>query len=205
MRKGVLLPVSRRAGVLVLLLVLILGCTERNNDRADSQPKVVEGCEVCELLPSDARFLGGAFKSDQLLVEESGYWKVHLFSVDQRYLGRCLVTLKRHSPSLADLTPAEWDDLQVVIRAMEDAARRAFGAVNFNWTCHMNYAFKDNPPKPHVHLHFRPRYAEPVEFKGSVFEDELFGGHYDLYHKGVTTEMALAITAALKSAGKQAR
>ena len=69
----------------------------------------------------------------------------------------------------------------------------------------MNNAFRDDPPKPHVHLHFRPRYAAPVKFAGSLFEDVLFGEHYDRERVVVTTEMALAITAALRTAGEQVR
>ncbi len=197
--------VSRRSAVLSLLLVFTLGCTERHSGEADRQTEVVQGCEVCESLASGAKYLGGPLKSDDLLVHESNFWKVYLFPADQRYLGRSLAALKRHSPSLADLTPTEWGDLQVVIRVMEDAARREFGAVNFNWTCLMNNAFRDNPPKPHVHMHFRPRYAAPVKFGGSLFEDVLFGEHYNRERIGVTTEMALAITAALRTTGEQIR
>lgn len=169
------------------------------------QRGVVPGCEVCELLTPGAQFLGGPLKSDHLLVDESEFWRVYLHPGDQRYLGRCLVVLKRHSRSLADLSPAEWDDLQVVIRVMEDAARRAFGPVNFNWTCLMNNAFREDPPQPHVHLHFRPRYAAAVEFEGSLFEDVLFGEHYDRERVPVRTEMARAITAALRDAAEQVR
>ncbi len=69
----------------------------------------------------------------------------------------------------------------------------------------MNVAFKDNPPKPHVHLHFRPRYAAPIKFEGSLFEDVLFGEHYDRERVEVTTEIALAVTAALRRAAEQVR
>jgi diadenosine tetraphosphate (Ap4A) HIT family hydrolase len=83
---------------------------------------------------------------------------------------------------------------------MEAAARRAFGAVGFNWTALMNTAFQRDPPNPHVHLHFRPRYAQPVEFHGRMFEDAMFGYHYDREPVEATAEMALAITAALREA-----
>ena len=195
----------RIPAVLGLLLVFTLGCTERNNGEAHPPAEEVRGCEVCELLPSGAQFRGGPFESDDLLVYESSFWKVYLFPDDQRYLGRSVAALKRHSPSLADLTPTELDDLQVTIRVMEAAVRREFGAANFNWTCLMNNAFRDNPPKPHVHLHFRPRYAAPVKFGGAVFEDVEFGEHYDRERAAVPTEMALAITAALRTAVEQAR
>jgi diadenosine tetraphosphate (Ap4A) HIT family hydrolase len=142
--------------------------------------------------------------SSNLLIHESRYWNVYLFSADQRYLGRSVVGLKRHSPSLADLTRGEWDDLQAVIRVMENAARKLFGAAGFNWSCLMNNAFKRDPPKPHVHLHFLPRYRAPVKFQGMLFEDLLFGNHYDQSRVAVSPEVAVAIATALRAEVKTA-
>lgn len=36
----------------------------------------------------------------------------------------------------------------------------------------------DQPPKPQVHWHFRPRYNHSVEFSGKIFKDPNFGYHY---------------------------
>jgi len=35
------------------------------------------------------------------------------------------------------------------------------------------------PPTPHVHWHFRPRYDHVVKFAGIEFIDQFFGQHYD--------------------------
>ena len=43
----------------------------------------------------------------------------------------------------------------------------------------MNKAYQSDPPTPHVHLHLRPRFANPVEFKGFTFRDIDFARHYD--------------------------
>jgi diadenosine tetraphosphate (Ap4A) HIT family hydrolase len=43
----------------------------------------------------------------------------------------------------------------------------------------MNYAFRDEPFNPHIHWHIYPRYKNPVEIGGVVFEDQLFGSHID--------------------------
>ena len=43
----------------------------------------------------------------------------------------------------------------------------------------MNASYQPDSPDPHVHLHFRPRFANPVNFKGFTFQDVDFGRHYD--------------------------
>jgi pimeloyl-ACP methyl ester carboxylesterase/diadenosine tetraphosphate (Ap4A) HIT family hydrolase len=171
----------------------------------DARRGAVPGCEMCALLAPGARFLGGPLESDDLIVHESESFVVYVHPGDQRYLGRCVVVLKRHAPSLAALSPAEWDDLQAVIEVMEDAARGAFGAVHFSWTCLMNNSFREDPPRPHVHLHFRPRYATAVEFQGSWYEDARFGEHYDREKVPPTTATTRAVGAALRKAVEQVR
>lgn len=49
----------------------------------------------------------------------------------------------------------------------------------FNWSCLMNFAYRNDPPDPQVHWHFRPRYKHPVDFAGEKFEDRAFGSHYE--------------------------
>ena len=44
----------------------------------------------------------------------------------------------------------------------------------------MNSFYKNAVPKPHVHVHVRPRYKTPVTINGHVFADEEFGHHYSL-------------------------
>lgn len=126
----------------------------------------VEQCEVCTILPSN----------DPIL--ETQNWVVSL-SPDQGYLGRCYVTLKAHKGDLADLTKEEWLDFTEIVKKIEKAIRKAFGAELFNWGCLMNDAFKIDPPKPHVHWHLRPRYRHSINFAGEKFEDPLFGYHYE--------------------------
>jgi hypothetical protein len=43
----------------------------------------------------------------------------------------------------------------------------------------MHEASRNTPPNPPVHLHVRPRDAQPVRFDGVLFEDAAFGEHYD--------------------------
>lgn len=47
----------------------------------------------------------------------------------------------------------------------------------------MNDAYKNTPPDPQVHWHFRPRYDKPVVFEGVEFVDLNFAHHYDRENK----------------------
>lgn len=110
-------------------------------------------------------------------VMETKYWIVFA-AYEQAYLGGCFVSLKRHCGDLAELEKEEWLELRGIIKKLEKAVRRAFGSALFNWTCLMNLAYQNNPPNPHVHWHFIPRYNHPVKFDGIIFDDPEFGQHY---------------------------
>lgn len=125
-------------------------------------------CEICNFL-----------KEDKFLIYETKYWKVLLHTKDQGYLGRCIVSLKRHCGDLAELNQEEVLDFIYLVKKLESAAKKAFNATMFNWTCLMNNAYQKKPYNPHVHWHFRPRYNHKVNFAGIVFEDAAFGHHYD--------------------------
>jgi diadenosine tetraphosphate (Ap4A) HIT family hydrolase len=111
------------------------------------------------------------------LVFEKNYWKI-IISDEQACLGRCIVSCKRHVPSLSKLSNDEWNEFHDVVKTLEGALMKAFDARMFNWTCLMNDAYKKENPNPHVHWHFRPRYDHPVDFAGVTFEDKEFGHHY---------------------------
>lgn len=105
---------------------------------------------------------------------------------DQTYFGRCVVVLKRKCGDLADVTNEEMIDLlENVVRKLESAFRKAFGATMFNWACLMNNAYQEKPPDPQVHWHLRPRYDRIVEFEGETFVDSDFGHHYERHTERV--------------------
>lgn len=124
-------------------------------------------CEYCKKSNKDTDF-----------VYETKYWSVFL-APKQGYLGRCVIVLKRHCGDLAELDDEEWLDFKEVVKRLESALKKSFNATMFNWTCLMNNAYQNNPPNPHVHWHFRPRYNHKVEFEGITFEDPDFRYHYD--------------------------
>ncbi|MBR9702356.1 HIT family protein [Candidatus Pacearchaeota archaeon] len=113
---------------------------------------------------------------------ETKYWVLEL-AENQYYLGRSYIILKRDSRLLSKITSKEAEELFQIIKKMETALKKAFGATMFNWTCLMNDAYKAKNPKPQVHLHCWPRYKKIVKFEGEVFHDEVFAHHYDKYRE----------------------
>ena len=85
------------------------------------------------------------------------------------------MALKRDESELSGLKDGEWGDLARVVKKMESALRKAFNPTHFNWGCLMNSSYQEDPPSPHLHWHFIPRYREPVEFRGEKFDDPCFG------------------------------
>lgn len=110
-------------------------------------------------------------------ITETKNWEVYL-NPDQYYLGRCVIAAKRDIGAISELTNDEWLDFSKLVKKMESGFKSTFGATMFNWSCLMNDAYKQEQPHPEVHWHFRPRYKNPVEFLGMIFEDKEFGHHY---------------------------
>lgn len=110
-----------------------------------------------------------------LTIKEYKNWVVHL-SDDQRYLGRCIIRLRRHLEDFFDINEEELKELFEITKKLRDAIKEIFGAGMFN------YATLGNVVR-HVHLHFIPRYSKKVNFLGIIFEDERWGQNYAPYNK----------------------
>ncbi|MDE1975388.1 MAG: HIT family protein [Patescibacteria group bacterium] len=117
-------------------------------------------------------------ETNEIVIFETEYWRVVLVP-QQRYLGRCVLVLKRSCGNLAIIEQEEQKDFFDVLNRLDQLFKRAFGSRAFNLSCQMNDAYRDTRPKPQVHLHFRPRYEVHVQVKieGYVFEDPNFGDH----------------------------
>lgn len=115
---------------------------------------------------------------NKFLLFQTDHYEVFLNEDDQYYLGRAVAVLKSKAPSLSNVSKEEWVDLGFVIRIYESALKKSFGATNFNWSCTLNTAYKNDPPNPEVYWHIRPRYKTPVKFNDRTFKDNLFGTHY---------------------------
>jgi diadenosine tetraphosphate (Ap4A) HIT family hydrolase len=120
-------------------------------------------CEYCRI--------PGAYGN---LIFETEYWEIYL-APSQRYLGTCVVVLKRQCGNLKELKPAEWREFVKIVNKLETALKKAFNPTLFNWSCFMNLAYRVDPPTPEVHWHFIPRYNYKIKFEGMEFEDPDFG------------------------------
>ncbi len=111
---------------------------------------------------------------------ETDFWTI-LLGWNQQYVGKCLVVLNRHCGDLAKLTKEEWGELLSLIERLEASLRKTFPVDLFNWSCLMNGAFqgKWKEAEPHVHWHITPRYHKKIIFENEVFEDKVFGHHYN--------------------------
>ena len=117
-------------------------------------------------------------------------WQVNL-SKNQAYLGYSIVLLKRECRSLSELSDEEWSEFHKVVKYLESKFKEKFDATMFNWTCLMNDAYKQNPPKPYVHFHFRPRYRDEVKIGNEIFKDKEFAHHYNKKREKIVSEDVL--------------
>ncbi|HMK54274.1 MAG TPA: HIT family protein [Methanobacteriaceae archaeon] len=107
-------------------------------------------------------------------LDQTGHWIIFL-APNQSNLGTCVVALNRHHQTLTGLKPDEWEEFAQLVESMETAIKKSFNATLINWGCLMNTFYLKGKPKPHLHWHFIPRYRDPVEFAGHIFEDPHFG------------------------------
>ena len=125
-------------------------------------------CDICGWTPAPPNFE---------FIYETALWRVVL-PINQCLVGRCVVQLKRHCGDLAEQTPEELLDWLRVVAVLEPALHASFGATMFNWSCYMNFAYRETPPNPHVHWWAVPRYRQPVTLGGWTFEDPEFDSPY---------------------------
>lgn len=169
--------------------VLVVHWNGNRFPKRRGETMLVQGCEICQMLADGSGEL--IFQTDQ--------WRVTL-APDQAYLGRAYVTLLEHCSSLSELTRLQIEDWQNIVIRYERLVWAVFGAAVFNWSCLMNNAFQADDPKPHVHWHVRPRYAEAPSVNGVEFPDPQFGHHYDRqYVRLVSPRMLASIGERLRS------
>lgn len=135
--------------------------------------------------------------SEKDLIYRTHYWDVRL-NPNQKYLGRCVVVLRRPCPRLPEITTEEIYALMKLAAELEALITKTFGATMFNWSCLMNNAYQHTPPDPQVHWHLVPRYDHAVEFNGKNFQDERFGYRSVSKNDIVSDGMFDAIAGALR-------
>ena len=122
-------------------------------------------CEYCKKLE---KYGFGDF------ILKTKYWIVFL-APQQSNIGTCVVALNRHEKDLSGLSRDEWLDFGELVCKLEYSLRQCFDVTMYNWGSLMNASYLEEPPDPHVHWHFIPRYDHDVEFMGLTFQDPYFG------------------------------
>ena len=121
----------------------------------------MNNCESCHFLQNT---------DDSRLVYEGRYWRLEL-NPDQQYLGKSIVTLRRHASSLSELTQDEGMELWELVKRFETSVNAEFKPTHFNWSCLMNNTAGEGSPV-HVHWHAIPRYKEKRVVNGINFVDQ---------------------------------
>jgi diadenosine tetraphosphate (Ap4A) HIT family hydrolase len=122
-----------------------------------------DSCEYCQLKEGYGN-----------KIIDTPLWMIFL-APSQRYLGTCVIALKRSCEDLSEVNQEEWTDFAMIVRKMEETWRELFHPTLFNWSCYKNSAFRADNPKPEIHWHFIPRYKEELLFGGQKFKDPDFG------------------------------
>jgi len=104
------------------------------------------------------------------LIYSGQHWQLEL-NPDQQYLGKAVVTLKRHASTLRELTEEESAEFFELVKKFETSVDKNFQPTHFNWSCLMNDSAGSGAPM-HVHWHAIPRYKELGHFHGREFVDQ---------------------------------
>jgi len=120
-------------------------------------------CEYCQI--------SGSYGN---LIYETEYWQIYL-APSQRYLGTCVIALKRQCRNLKGVRYREWIEFAEIVNNLETTLEKTFSPTLFNWSCFMNSTYRINPPNPEVHWHLIPRYNYTIFFQGLEFFDPDFG------------------------------
>ncbi len=116
------------------------------------------GCVFCNRLSGD--------DEQQFVLHRGECWYV-ILNLYPYNNGHLLLVLNRHAPSLAQLTPAELDEMGRLLAVMERALRRAYGPDGLN--CGYNAGASAGAGVPdHFHLHMLPRWTGDTSFMTTV-------------------------------------
>lgn len=119
-----------------------------------------------------------------MLVATYKYWSLYV-SDNQQYLGRLVIWCHREdAEDLTEATPAEFMELQGILKDVRKATIKLFQA---SW---LNYAFLGNETK-HLHGHIIPRYDGVRLYRDREFSDPLFGCNYQTDHGYATDTIVL--------------
>lgn len=139
-----------------------------------------ESCFICNKH-------AGIIKTDGVLIYQDEF--VYVGHIDnnggQGYLGHLMIDLKRHAPTLGDMTLNEAKAFGVIVAKVSKALMESEGAEHI-------YSLVSGNSVPHLHMHIVPRYpGTPEQYWGPMavreWSEAPIGGEVE------TTELCLRI------------
>lgn len=122
----------------------------------------------------EGSYLLGDMRYQYLILKRYKYWTLYLnenqFHIGRAYAWYTVKHIDMHPFEILSL--AELSELQKIMAIYRTVLRRLFGEhlLNAEWLGNEIHLHRG-----HGHMHFVPRYPEPVLFEGRVFTDERFG------------------------------
>ena len=104
------------------------------------------------------------FRINEYMIYESKHW-IWSLRPHQATLGAGILSLKRECHAFSKLNEEEHNDLNKIIKVIEPTLKKAFNYDVINYLMLMMF-------DKHVHYHILPRYAEPVDFLGTTWNDK---------------------------------
>lgn len=131
---------------------------------------MAEECFICN------KHAEGIQTSGVMIYEDDFVYVGHIDSKGQpNYLGHIMIDLKRHAPSLGDMTMDEAKAFGVIMAKVSRALRDCENAEHV-------YSLVSGNSVPHLHMHIVPRYRNtPKDYWGPMdvydWEDAPMGGN----------------------------
>jgi histidine triad (HIT) family protein len=116
---------------------------------------VVEDCFIC------SKHAGAIQTSGSTIYEDNYVFVGHIDQGEEpAYLGHVMIDLKRHAPTLGDMTMEEAQAFGMIMAKVSKALKESEGAEHI-------YSLVSGNSVPHLHMHIVPRYpGTPRQFWG---------------------------------------
>lgn len=105
------------------------------------------------------------------------HWKVYLAN-NQDYIGRLIITTKKHTPSLDKCNNEQVLELFNIIKHYENILITRLNIKMINYTYLMNSFAKKDKSLWHVHIHIIPRTDKTIVINNRFYKDLEYGNHY---------------------------
>lgn len=116
-------------------------------------------------------------KFSNSLIYIGRYWKVYLAN-NQDYIGRLIITTKKHSLSINLNDKEQILELSEIIKRFKAILSTKLNSKMFNYCYLMNSFANKDKSLWHVHMHIIPRTDQPIMINNNIYYDLEYGHHY---------------------------